>query len=205
MMHKSQLTTRFKLAFLFVLLGVVAVPVAVAAAPPTSSSGVPNLDQVRQSSAEAAAAAGATAQAEVLSKGLPTQAEYRMAILATLDCARTAGLEVIGPTERYSGLILSYGVRDPNSPSNEKGPAAFDACYGQHARFVDMTYQLAAQPKIKAINDTAISCLVAAGLLPESSVKGFSSDLGAALLFLSSKSTPTDSSKAEVAQCIAVA
>ena len=102
----------------------------------------------RQNAIDAAQVANANDQLKVMeSGGEVTYHETLTALLDTLNCAKAAGLKIDPPRPDWSGAGLQYSASYPATGRDEASGKTlnlglFDDCYNQHARYIDMAYQL---------------------------------------------------------------
>lgn len=95
---------------------------------------------------EAAVAGGFEFQAEILSDGLVSYAEYEAAVFATISCLREQGLRVLGPTESSDGLLAySYGGAETKEESDAQVVIG-DECESRYLNYVSGGYKILHAP-----------------------------------------------------------
>lgn len=83
-------------------------------------------------------------QAEILEDGEVTFEEYERSVLATLACAKEAGLEVMGPDLDPDGIRYDYLYRGVDANGDLLPDSVvlgrFDGCYARYGERVDSVY-----------------------------------------------------------------
>lgn len=99
--------------------------------------------------AELQAEAGKTSafQQALLSDGLLTYAEYESAVLATVQCLRDRGIEIVTEPHPAPGEVIVFEFGGSTSFSgesavreNEAARLSYEACYHEHQDVVDLAW-----------------------------------------------------------------